>query len=380
MKHDQRFMWLDLIRGLSAIAVCAGHLRNAILLDYSQLNATSLLHQLLYFVTGLGNQAVLVFFVLSGFFVGGSVLKAESQFSWSRYAVARLTRLWVVLIPALILTVFIDILIETSAPDALVGDYHSVWHSGPTPSELYSRDIFVFAGNVFFLQTISTPVFGTNGPLWSLANEFWYYVMFPLCVYVIGRHSDHGQFTPRLTAACIVLGLLVWLPTQIRLGFIVWLMGVLVWIYAGRIPIPNWVLLSFGIIAFLGALIYSKLHLLQLAVMLPIEFAVGASFSILAVSLIKVPTPQTLECFLMPVARGMSELSYSLYLTHFPVVLLIAVTFYRSSKLPPDFIGLLHYFGWLMVLLVVGVTFWWAFERWTYVVRRVIANQLKLAV
>lgn len=30
-----------------------------------------------------------------------------------------------------------------------------------------------------FLQTRFTPVFGSNGPLWSLFNEFWYYVLFP---------------------------------------------------------------------------------------------------------------------------------------------------------------------------------------------------------
>jgi len=34
--------------------------------------------------------------------------------------------------------------------------------------------------NLGFVQTVSVPVYGTNGPLWSLANEFWYYVMFSL--------------------------------------------------------------------------------------------------------------------------------------------------------------------------------------------------------
>jgi peptidoglycan/LPS O-acetylase OafA/YrhL len=37
-----------------------------------------------------------------------------------------------------------------------------------------------FVGNLAFLQTIAVPIFGTNGPMWSLANEFWYYLIFPL--------------------------------------------------------------------------------------------------------------------------------------------------------------------------------------------------------
>jgi len=43
-----------------------------------------------------------------------------------------------------------------------------------------SRKILPLPANVFFLQTITVPVYGSNSPLWSLANEFWYYLLFPL--------------------------------------------------------------------------------------------------------------------------------------------------------------------------------------------------------
>ena len=38
----------------------------------------------------------------------------------------------------------------------------------------------ILFSNIFFLQGIYTPTFGTDGALWSLANEFWYYLLFPL--------------------------------------------------------------------------------------------------------------------------------------------------------------------------------------------------------
>lgn len=71
MTIDSRNLWLDLIRGCSALIVCLGHLRNAILVDYSVLVNPSIIIKAFYAITGFGHQAVMVFFVLSGYFVGG---------------------------------------------------------------------------------------------------------------------------------------------------------------------------------------------------------------------------------------------------------------------------------------------------------------------
>ena len=55
-----------------------------------------------------GYTGVDVFFVLSGFLVGGAVMRAGPAFDWRTYAIARLSRLWVVLVPALLLTAALD--------------------------------------------------------------------------------------------------------------------------------------------------------------------------------------------------------------------------------------------------------------------------------
>ena len=65
---------LDLVRGLSALLVMLGHLRSFLFLDFGELHGAGVIAKLFYFCTGLGHQAVMVFFVLSGYFVGGSVL------------------------------------------------------------------------------------------------------------------------------------------------------------------------------------------------------------------------------------------------------------------------------------------------------------------
>jgi peptidoglycan/LPS O-acetylase OafA/YrhL len=97
---------LDLVRGASALAVMFFHLRYLFFVDSSGIAGNSnLLIKVVLLATSLGHFAVMVFFVLSGFLVGGVVLRGrmDGEFSWGLYATNRLTRLWVVLIPVLLL-------------------------------------------------------------------------------------------------------------------------------------------------------------------------------------------------------------------------------------------------------------------------------------
>jgi hypothetical protein len=70
---------------------------------------------------GLGSQSVIVFFVLSGFFVGESVIKRWNIFSYSDYLLAWFIRLWIVLVPALLLTLFLDQYTSRIAPNVSSG-------------------------------------------------------------------------------------------------------------------------------------------------------------------------------------------------------------------------------------------------------------------
>ena len=123
--------------------------------SFSELESSTLFDKVFYFLTGFGHQAVIVFFVLSGFFVGGSILKNPQRFSFMHYLIARLSRLWVVLIPMLALTYLIDYIISMNLPELLQGEHLSALNSGP--GEEYSTSGITFLANVLFLQTIYTP-------------------------------------------------------------------------------------------------------------------------------------------------------------------------------------------------------------------------------
>lgn len=190
MKHEERFVWFDLIRAISAFAVVAGHLRAALIVNFSEVRTPDLIHRVFYFATGLGHEAVIVFFVLSGFFVGGSILNRHRPFDTIRYTVTRLSRLWVVLVPALAATAVIDHFLRAADPGIVSGVAYFDWNSGPPPDASYSATLSTFFGNLLFLQTIYVPVFGTNSPLWSLANEFWYYALFPIAYCAVSRNAS----------------------------------------------------------------------------------------------------------------------------------------------------------------------------------------------
>ena len=227
MNHNDRYVWLDLLRGLSALAVCAGHLRAAMFLDYSALeSATSMGTDLFYFATSLGHQAVMAFFVLSGFFVGGSILKNSDNFHFQDYLVARLSRLWVVLLPALIFTFFIDLYINAYHPSVMSGGHYPALSSGPV-GEASSTWSTLFS-NIFFLQTIYAPVFGSNGPLWSLAFEFWYYMIFPLFMIAVGYIEL--SIARRLLALFVLLLIGVFVAPNVIELFPIWLFGVVVYL------------------------------------------------------------------------------------------------------------------------------------------------------
>src|SRR5580692_6870518 len=99
-----------MVRGLAAIAVLVSHWRNFFLLDWQGLPHHTPLLAVLYFVTGFGHEAVIIFFVLSGYLIGGHVVQAcrRNRWSWKRYALDRLTRLGIVLVPALLLCLVLD--------------------------------------------------------------------------------------------------------------------------------------------------------------------------------------------------------------------------------------------------------------------------------
>jgi peptidoglycan/LPS O-acetylase OafA/YrhL len=360
---------LDLIRGLAAVLVCTGHLRAAMFPMVTQASeAGRPLARLFLLLMAQGHNAVMVFFVLSGYLVGGSVLRSR-QFEWKRYLINRLSRLWVVLVPALLFTWLIVGILIGKHPEYLAGSFEAHWHSWPGPFAFTPQ---VFLANIFFLQTICSPVFGHNGPLWSLAYEFWYYLIFPaLFVSIKGRDKAINVCLGALS----LLALLA-LPTPVANGFLVWLMGAAAaWLQQRKalfVKVPSWVwlpcLLLFLVFTKADKLFWPGRNLAWLQ-----DLGLGLGFAGVLWALV-VNKPKLFPYWFNSIGHGLSAMSYSLYCTHFPLVLLIGAQFYGSMNATINRSTLAAFACWALLLLLNGGLFWLLFERHTSRVREAAAS------
>src|SRR5260370_239799 len=64
----------DISRWIAALLVVANHARSLILVDFGEVQNKTVFSKTLYVATGLGHEAVVIFFVISGFLVGGLTL------------------------------------------------------------------------------------------------------------------------------------------------------------------------------------------------------------------------------------------------------------------------------------------------------------------
>jgi peptidoglycan/LPS O-acetylase OafA/YrhL len=358
----KRLPWLDLLRGAAALLVVLEHLRAFLFPTYTSLQGPGVFLKGLYFLTGLGHQAVLVFFVLSGFLVGGSVLRSLDQgnWSWDDYLLNRLCRLWVVLLPALLLTMFLDAWGRSLQPSGYAGIFRDLYHSGPVQGAPSGYTPLVFFGNLLFLQTILVPCFGTDSPLWSLANEFWYYLLFPLLV----RVFFPGPLTPRI-GSLAAGGLLLWfLPGEFLSGFAIWIMGAMTFRAVAAKRKSRFLGIGGFLLALMlagGVLIWSRWTVFPWA-----DLLLGASLLPL------IGTLSLLEDgsrWLIVIASGLSSISYTLYLVHFPFLALIFFTLFKGRQIIPNTSGVLCYVAILTLVCLFSSVVWWCFERNTALIK-----------
>ena len=324
--------FLDLTRWTAAMIVFLGHLRDPLFLGYGSLVASdrNLGVQFWYFITGWFSEAVIVFFVLSGYLVGGiaSARASAGQFSIGSYAIDRLTRLYVALVPALVLTAILDVAGSTWFADT------GFWtHTHPMLAEKVATAPFLtyltvqnFLANLFMLQTIVTPPFGSDQPLWTISLEFWFYVVFGLglSTYLFSSRRLRLLGLLALGALFVLLGLKF--PGYMGL----WLLGVVAAFVPWR-AVERPLLAAF---VFLGVLIVSRAEqaTLKQSDWAPWarDYLVAATFTWLLVSMRSV-TLAILE-YASRFNRFMADFSYSLYLIHFPLMLFLLGALHATGR------------------------------------------------
>lgn len=187
---------LDLLRLVAAVAVACAHLQPL------------LLPELPRWIARHGQEAVSIFFVLSGFVIAYAT--DERNGSWRDYTSARSARLFSVVIPVLVVIIFVDL---------LGGALYPQWYAAQTfigdqPSFLTIAQTVLFTNEIWF----SHVVIGSAEPFWSLGFEVPYYLLFAIFTFSTGSRRI---ILCALWAALVGPKILLYLP--------LWLTGVATW-------------------------------------------------------------------------------------------------------------------------------------------------------
>jgi peptidoglycan/LPS O-acetylase OafA/YrhL len=346
---------LDTTRWIAAGLVVLYHIRFNVMVDHTAVAADAAPPWLVwtwYRITDCGPQAVFWFFVISGFLIGGKVIDdiQHDRFRLGAFLIARVSRLYVVLLPALVLGYGMDLLRLESF--GLSVDAGSETVASYTPLTIMA--------NLLCLQTIIAPTLGSNLPLWSLACEAWYYLLFPLILLGVMPRQPRRQRLLALLATAAIVGLLAGNP-KVLAFFSFWLLG-------AAVSVCPYVLTRSRLLptvsAIAAVLVYPTLETSAPMKVLAMVL-VTATFANLLLTIRNAP-PQPAPRSVGAWNGRLASFSYSLYVSHAPLLHLI-LTSLRGAANPRLY---LQPEGWLPTIWTLGLVvvlygYAWVFSRFT---------------
>ncbi len=301
--------YLDIVRVIASFAVLFQHL--------SMYN-----NDVFAFFSNYGHPAVMAFFILSGYVIAYVADQREKNFNI--YLKHRFARLYSVMVVAWLLTILLDVVgpsINNQSYEGLI----------PTDNALVR-----ILAHLFFLQQswfVSIQFF-SNQPLWSLAYEFWYYILFGLLFLYKGKYK-----IPLIVVTVMIMGPiilvygLIWFagaylyqlhkkkvtlnPTLASYVFLLTIPAIFSYPYWNQSVLPD-VLPSLGTLSlrtYLDDIIFATFILINIFFF---------RYSDLSFNLIT------------PLIRFLSGISFALYVFHFPLMLFFKAIFERYFDLSDE--------------------------------------------
>jgi peptidoglycan/LPS O-acetylase OafA/YrhL len=333
-----------MLRGVLATYVLLGHARAMLWVGHTAWMAHPhgvLAVPLVYASASLryGREAVMVFFVLSGFFIhlrwtAGPPGGPSPAFSAPAFYKRRAHRLVAPYALALAVTMVLDALGRLWFPSL----YHAATGYavldavfGPTGYSWRS----VLPAMVLLPSSLGFD-FGSNGPLWSLAYEMIYYAMYPAWL-MVRRRSGGGAYVV-IPAACLGAGLALpfGFASSVIARYPIWLAGAALAERSASLPRSVGAVLLAAAIVCAGVALHVTSRTLTPLVVAAMIYGVGAV-------MVFASAP---EAWLRSRAGAalvfLGDRSYTIYIVHFPFLALLAAwAIERPGGLP--------FHGWLAV-------------------------------
>ncbi|MDO4319337.1 MAG: acyltransferase [Bacteroidales bacterium] len=356
MNGHTHFQWLDLIRFLAAFLVIASHYRAVFLPEYSDLMPSQ--HNPVifgfYFLTRLGNEAVMIFFVLSGFLVGGKLIERcqNRTFNLTQYTVDRSVRIMLPLISALLLQLIVEIVYDKPIEPLRI------------------------LGNLLSLQGIV--VNSEIVVLWSLSYEVWFYIIAgAIAVWMLAKTKK------QIIWSYILIGTSFLVFSHLKAYYIfIWLTGALVY---RHIPIKSdtkkiivSLLFSLMLIPLMQLSSGSRTSFHVTDILGPhshsiFEVAFGLLFGVFISQIVVYSPRHKWSVTLNRIGTKLAAFSYTLYLVHLPLRDLMFYFGAEKAEVLNSYTIIL-YFAFLLIGLFGSYLIYLIFERNTKKVKGFIFN------
>ena len=307
---------------------------------------------------------MIIFFVLSGYLVGGAVLRLDmkARSDVFEYWVDRSVRIGPVLIAATVLSVTLQLV---------------------TPSSGCADSPTTILGNAFGFENFIVRPLCNNLPLWSISNEVVYYFAFPVMIAAFLRLFSIWL---AISLACVALicALSMQLApldeTNIVFDFPFWLIGAALWFVKGDLRRLRWLsLLMLAAALAVGRLDVGKDHFWLR------DLFLAASLSLVLVTFFNQPMPASgiravLADRLAEFSRRFADLSFSLYVTHYALIRFYIAVGHHDARHKSVTIELLLEFVFLSALcILVASAFSTLFERPRRLFKRFLMERLPLS-
>lgn len=352
------YQWLDLLRFLAAFAVLICHARGFFLPEYGMLSSAqkNIGTFIFYFCTRLGEEAVIFFFLLSVFLVGGRGFErlASHSFNWKSYCIDRFARIFPPLFGALLFCYISSAICYGKMPE-----------------------VFAYIGNLFSLQGIFVGV--VSGPFWSLAYEVWFYVILGGISIFFCNAGNRGKLF-LLILFCFV----AFIFTRLSVIYLfIWCLGALTYFIRFRnIKKCYWIIIAGMLLLTTGMRqISSASHAFTLfTISHPVSalaFALsGALFTAMAAS---VQPSGKISLLISSAGRKLAAFSYTLYLTHYMTFRILEhCGIKRAEALSLKSFGI--YAAMIIIAVFVAYLLYLPFEKQTVPIKTWLKKNWKTGV
>nr|WP_321941563.1 acyltransferase [Paraburkholderia tropica] len=340
---------IDALRGFAALLVAYFHCRQVTWIGmgafhqtHASLASPGTIAAWLTLPVAWGSAGVPIFFVISGYCIhrsGAARLLANPGFQLDakQFWLRRFVRIYPVLLAALALTFVADSISLTMTPVS-----HKILDIGPQ----------AFLVNLFSLQGVAGKTYGSNGALWTLSLEVQFYLLYPLLFAARRRFGFNAVLAA--VAAINVMSALTLAPHDIVFFTSYWFSWMLgAWIAEARLR---------GSEGFRFA--WPAAAVFAVAGCVAFHFGQYGAFQLWACAfacyLVKaLARPLASGGMLLPLFSKLGEFSYSLYLIHLPLFVLLGSLLFRSelqTSIWPSF-------GFTLAVLPVAWVFYRLFER-----------------